>query len=376
MEDTKKKPATGRSLWSDANANKLDKFIKQRWPFLIVLVLLVLAASYGLFKFAISGSGRADDSNTAIATSTQPVDTLVARRLDGVKVKPELANLMPYSVMVENYIEARPMAGISKANLVFELPVEGGITRLMTVFDASSTVERIGPVRSARPYFVDLAKAMESTYAHVGGSPEALNKISGLMGFRNLDEMANGQYFWRVTSKAAPHNVYTSTDQLSRAVQSKKWQVKDFKPWVYDDQATSTGQAMDIKIPYGGNYSVTWKYDASKDLYQRYLANRADKDADGSFVYAKNVLLVYTEESVLDDVGRLRIRTTGQGKAMLFRNGTDITGLWSRDATQFIKVQTAAGSDIAFARGTTWVEFITSPRYMPAFASSTAAVAR
>ncbi len=366
MEDMKKKPA---------NANKLDKFIKQRWPFLIVIVLLVLAASYGLFKFAVSGAGRADDSNNAIATSTQPVDTLVARRLDGVKVKPEQAELMPYSVMIENYIEARPLSGISKANLVFEIPVEGGITRLMAIFDASSTVDKIGPVRSARPYFVDLAKAMEATYAHVGGSPEALNKISGLMGFRNLDEMANGQYFWR-TDRAAPHNVYTSTDQLSRAVQTKKWQTGDFKPWAYDDQASSTIQAMDVKIPYGGNYSVTWKYDQSKDMYQRYLAGKADKEADGSLVYVKNVLLVYTEERVLDEVGRLGVRTTGQGKAVLYRNGTDVTGLWSRDATQFIKVQTATGNDIAFARGTTWVEYITSPRYLPLATSSTAATVR
>lgn len=369
MEDVNKKKAS---------ANKLDEWIKRRWPFLIVIALLVLAASYGLFRFAISGTGRADGSAMTAITSTQPTENLVARRLDGVKVKPELADLVPYSVMIENYIEARPLAGTSKANLVFEIPVEGGITRLMAFFDASSTVDKIGPIRSARPYFVDLAKSMEAVYTHVGGSPEALNKIAGLMGFRNLDEMANGQYFWRTTDRSAPHNVYSSTSQLNRAVQGKKWQAGNYKSWAYDDQTASTTvkSILEIKIPYGGNYSVTWKYDAAKDMYQRYLAGRADKDADGNLVYAKNILLIYTEERVLDEVGRLSVRTTGEGKATLFRNGTDITGLWSRDATQFIKFQTSDGKDIAFARGTTWVEFITSPRYTPSATSSTSASVR
>ena len=119
-------------------------------------------------------------------------------------VSAEEANLQPYAVMIDNHPDARPSSGLAAANLVFEVPVEGGMTRYMAVFDATTTVDQIGPVRSARPYFVELADALGAVYAHVGGSPDGLNLITSLPKFRDLNEFWNGKYFWRSAKRDAP----------------------------------------------------------------------------------------------------------------------------------------------------------------------------
>lgn len=347
---------------------KLDIWVRKAWPYLLTGAVLVLGLSYFLFRFALSGPS-ADTSGDLplmpVATST-PVAPGFARDLDGVIVDASAVSLQPYAVMVETLLDARPMSGIAQANLVIEAPVEGGITRLMAVYDASSTIEKIGPVRSARPYFVEWAKSLNAVYAHVGGSPDALNRISGLMGFRNLDEMGSGQFFWRAKDRYAPHNAYTSTDLLEKAVAARKWRPEKFQSWTYDSASTSeTGDVTRISIPYGGQSNVKWTYDKAIDGYWRTMGYKTHTDSDGTAVSAKNILVILTEQRVLDDAGRLSIRTAGTGKAILFRNGYAQEAQWIRDAGTFIRVQTSDGRPVSFVRGTTWVEVVTDTDKMP-----------
>jgi hypothetical protein len=268
--------------------------------------------------------------------------------------------------MVEMHPDARPLSGIAKANLVFEAPVEGGITRLMAVFDATTTLPSVGPVRSARLYFVEWADGLNSVYAHVGGSPEALNRIMGLAGFRNLDEMANSKYFWRSKDRYAPHNVYTDRQYLLLAAQTKGWRTQPVTSWTYDNSTSTTqGNYRTVKIPYGGSYSVEWKYDPEQDLYTRYMGGKKFADADGSVVQTKNILVLVTEQQVLDDYGRLYIRTTGLGQAILYRNGNKQEVRWSRTPGENIRIETTDGRPVAMSRGTTWVEVITQSNQMP-----------
>ncbi|MFA6099330.1 MAG: DUF3048 domain-containing protein [Patescibacteria group bacterium] len=345
------------------------KFLKKYWPYLAGGVILVLLASYGLFKFAIAGHNDAQanmdgsNSSTVAATSTEG---LVGRKLDGVLVKPEDAQLLPMAIMVEMHPDAMPLSGISKASLVFEAPVEGGITRLMAVFDATTTVPSVGPVRSARPYFVEWADALHAVYAHVGGSPEALNRIAGLLKLHNLDEIASGKYFWRSKGRGAPHNTYTDQQMLLSAIDSKNWQAISFATWSYDDStSTARGDVLSIKIPYGGSYNVEWRFDQEKDLYTRYQAGKRFADADGSVVKTRNILVLTTEQRVLDDYGRLYIRTTGSGKATLYRDGYKQDVRWSRSPSENIRIETTDGRAVAMGRGTTWIEVITQLDQVP-----------
>lgn len=350
----------------------LETFLKRSWPLLVVGAVLILGLAIGLFRFALSSktpSASTADLPATNSSSSQAETILVPRKLDGVPVSPEQADLLPFAVMVENAPEARPLAGVAEANVVVEAPVEGGITRFMLIYDATTTAEQIGPVRSARPYFIDLADGLNAAYAHVGGSNEALDKIGTLAGFRNLDQFFSSKYFWRSTKRSAPHNVYTRMDLLRQSAQEKTWSKGSFASWRFftaEASSTERGDERLIRVPYGGTFNVSWAYDAEMNRYVRSQAGTVQKDADGAIVTASNVIVMLSEEQVLDDVGRLRIRTTGVGKAVVFRNGLRQSVTWRRKAGEWLTFETVDGGEVFFEPGKTWISIVTSAAMFPA----------
>lgn len=324
-----------------------------------------------MYSLVIAGHIRAssrDGSSTPNASATTTVEVMdgVARHLDGVFVPRGQEALLPFAVMVENSPDARPLSGISLASLVVEAPVEGGITRFMAVYDATTTMDQVGPVRSARPYYVELADALHAVYAHVGGSPDALARIASLSGFRNLDEFSNGSSFWRASNRFAPHNAYTNSERLAAAAARASWGPVAFTPWRYlSTTGTDRGDVTDIRIPYGGAFTVSWSYDASENRYVRFQAGAQQKDADGTVVRSTNVLILRTDAQVLDDYGRLQLRTTGSGKGVLFRDGKRFDLTWRRVAGQWFSFESIDGGEILFQPGSTWVSFVTSPEEFP-----------
>jgi len=347
----------------------IEVFIKRSWPILAFGAVLVLLTVSALVWYAVSGAGRKQAATTVTATSTASEEAaltgdLVPRALDGVLVTPAESRLQSYAVMVENHTEARPMSGPAKANLVYEFPVEGGITRYLLVFDATTTVDSIGPVRSARPYFVDAADGLNAVYAHVGGSPEALDQIKNNKSYRDLNEYWNGKYFWRTAKRSAPHNVYTKSELMQQAAAAKNMSEGHFLGWRYKDDYPQTASATTVargaedgpKIKYGGSYTASWAYDREANAYVRREAGEVQKDADGTKVMAKNVAVINTDGQVLDAVGRLKIRTTGRGKAVVYRDGKSFEAQWRRNTGEHFRFESTDGSDVLFNRGTTWIE--------------------
>ena len=160
------------------------------------------------------------------------------RLIDGVAVEDETKINPPlFAVQVENMVDARPLSGVARANLVYETLAEAGITRLLAIYTADDTVSEIGPVRSARAYYVDWASEFGALYAHSGGSPEALSLIPNY-NVLDLNEFANGRFFWRSSSRYAPHNLYTSTELLNSAFTAKNGAAENFTPWLFKDEAS------------------------------------------------------------------------------------------------------------------------------------------
>lgn len=335
-----------------------------RWHIAIGTVFVVAVCSIVL-GLVLSGATRSsNNTNTGpgfvIPTSTE---ALVARRLDGVLVPASIATLAPRAVMIENHPDARPVSGLSKASIVIEAPVEGGITRYLAFFAASTTLPQVGPVRSARPYYVDWADAWNAPYFHVGGSPDALEKISGMAGFVDVNEFAQGASFWRDTTRYAPHNTYTK-DALMDAVVAKKGAASSTAPlaWHFQDAASSTerGDIVGPRIPYGGSFNIRWNYDKERGVYVRFLSGAAQLDRDGSAVESENVIVIKTEQTVLDTYGRLRVRTTGSGDAVAYRDGKKFVLRWRRSAGEPIRFESTDGTEFLFTRGRTWIEVTTS----------------
>lgn len=348
----------------------LEKFLKRSWPILVVGIVLVFGIAYGLFQFAISNKNPrpAPIVENPSSTSTEPIVKLTPRKLDGLLVPEQEAALQAYAVMIENLPDARPLSGLSKANLVVEAPVEAGITRFMAIYDATTTADQIGPVRSARPYYVDLANGLQAVYAHVGGSPDALEKILSLVGFRNLDEFGYAKYFWRSSKRYAPHNAYTRTDLMHQYFTSKNFKTGEFKGWRFLNEAVTSserGEVNKIEIPYGGSYSVIWDYEREVNRYTRRQVTTVQKDMDGSIVMADNVVVLLTDQQVLDNHGRLSLRTTGSGQAVLFRDGQRHELTWRRKAGEWLTFETLDGAEVFFEPGVTWLSLVTSVEMYP-----------
>ena len=333
-----------------------------RWHIAGGAVLLLVLSTLVLW-LVLSGVTRSnrptDQRGFTVPTSTE---AMIARRLDGVLVPASIAWFAPRAVSIENHPDAWPVSGLSKASLVIEAPVEGGITRYLAFFPASTTIEQIGPVRSARPYFVDWADSMNATYFHVGGSPEALEKIRTLAGFVDINEFSYGWYFWRDMTRSAPHNVYTKSDFMDAAAVKKNVSTSTMSAvWHFQDMTTSTrGEVATIKVPYGGSYNVRWNFDAERGIYTRSLSGAIQKDRDGSIIEAENIIVIKTEQTILDTIGRLKIRTTGNGDAIAYRDGKRFSLRWRRSAGEQIRFESTDGTEFLFNRGRTWIEVTTN----------------
>lgn len=334
-----------------------------RWPLAGGAVLL-LAVSIGLFWYVLAGGLR---SAPAIANGDVEPEEIIAqdtlpRLLDGVLVPAGDEAFAPRAVIVENHPDARPVSGLSAASLVIESPVEGGITRFLALYDATTTLDEVGPVRSARPYYVEWADGWNASLFHVGGSPDALTLIKSLDDFVDVNEFAYGTSFWRDSRRSAPHNTYTDRERMHAVLERKNaTTTRAVEAWHFIDAAPEDerGDVETIRVPYGGSFNVSWTYDDARGVYVRSQAGRPQIDRDGTPIEAENVLVIKTEEQVLDDVGRLRIRTTGSGEAIGYRDGKKFILRWSRAPGKPMRFEGNDGTEFLFTRGRTWIHVTT-----------------
>lgn len=352
---------------------KIVDFIKKQprvWLvvslFLILICLLVIGGYFLLTRtsFLDLFSREKYEPAEQIKAEEQEPELKFYRLLDGIGVATEEeANPPVFAVQIENMIDARPLSGISRANLVYETLAEGGITRLMAFYAAGNSAEEIGPVRSARLYFMDWAEEYGALYAHSGGSPEALAAMPKY-DILDLNEFSNGQYFWRSKTRYAPHNLYTSVENLNKAFTAKEGETKkDFDAWQFKDEVELDGRPSEerrIKINFSTKtYEAGWQYDRDSNDYLRYEAGSIQQDRDGSEVRAKNVVVQFAKITSIDAIDRKKIGTVGGGEAIVFQDGLRIDGTWEKgEKGGRTKFYDSSGVQIKFNPGVTWVEVV------------------
>ncbi len=295
---------------------------------------------------------------------TVVVDEVIRNPLTGAKLDVPLTELPQVTaVMVENSADAWPLVGLDQAFLVIEAPVEGMIPRFELFFAPDSVVPKIGPVRSARPYYIDWAAQFGALYAHVGGSPEALEKLQ-TANVTNFDQFFNGDYFWRDTgTRFAPHNVYTSIENLVDAeINVKHMSVPNYTFWQFKDGvASGENHSLTIDWTAGGTYDVAWDYDTATNAYTRKQGGTANFLEHWAKVIVDNVVVMESDMEVLDEKGRRSIRTIGTGKAMLAQDGRIIAVTWSKEGeTAPLRFLDEAGEEIKMNAGKTWIEVVPS----------------
>lgn len=338
---------------------------KKYWP-IPPIILLAIISIIGIgvvffYYYPSKESLQAINNNDFIITATKYINGL-----DGKAVNKKADSVSQVvGVMVDNHPDALPVSGISKAKIVYEAPVEGGMTRYLAIFDSKQVMAEVGPVRSARAYFIDwLQEYGRGLYMHSGGSPEALSAIKSKNIF-DANEFFWGQYYRRSQDRQAPHNLYTGSENWAEIVgrygNTSSLFAAD-KAWKYTRLIGQTiGKKSVLKIPFSEYYEVTWTYDAKNLNYARSINGKKEIDKDGSEVRARNILVQITgvKEINGDDKGRVEVITVGSGDAIILKKGAVIYGTWKKSSisgrTRFYDKNK---KEILLVPGNTWVEVV------------------
>ena len=278
-----------------------EKGTKGTKIFVIVLILLIIVAAV---LFAMKVLGEKNNTEVANTNATSENQTAVE------EIKPEPKTLSgtkrPIAVMIDNHVDAMPQAGLLEADIIYEIIVEGGETRLMLILQ-DKDLDKIGPIRSSRHYFLDYALENDAIYVHYGWSPQAKSDISSL-GVDNI----NGIYesstsFWRVSDKYAPHNAVTSTENIMNIANRKGYRTEkkgeNVLNYVVDEVNLENGEtANTVTIPYSDYNTVKYEYDADKKEYVRYSRGKKQVDWDSEkTVTTKNIIIEKAKNSTLND---------------------------------------------------------------------------
>ncbi len=297
----------------------------------------------------------------------------------------------PMGIMIENHLEARPQSGLTSADVIYEFVAEGGITRFLTIFYCKDA-RYVGPVRSARMYFIEMVRAYGNNplYVHVGGAnhpgkADALGYLQKLKwaGYNDMNQFSVpfpvfARDYERNPGVATEHTMYSSTQKLWKYAAEKRkltsededgvaWD-KTFKPWKFQDgKASSSPTATTIAYDFWEgrkDYAVSWQYDAATNTYKRSHGNgKVHNDKNNNKpITVKNVIVAQMVESPANDGyqgGHLLYKTVGTGKAAIFQNGEAIEGTWKKPKEEEqIRFFDDKGKEIEMVRGLTWISAI------------------
>ncbi|HZW27413.1 MAG TPA: DUF3048 domain-containing protein [Trueperaceae bacterium] len=262
------------------------------------------------------------------------------------------------AVVIDN-ANGYPQSGLAQASMVVEMPVEGGITRLLAYFDAQDP-QRVGPVRSARPYFVELAQRSEAVLVHDGGSPDAMVMIAGAR-VPTLNAYTSGDLFGRSDERSAPYNLYSVGNDLRAAVNRiAPERVRLVANAIYTPSQEAR-EVAEVTVSYGA-YTSGFRFNQVTGRYRWVRAGEPAVQPDGQVLETQAVLVGDIEVVPIpgDDAGRLYIPIRS-GPATLYLNGRAVDGTWEVVDGFGVSFVSDAGQRVDLAKLRTWV--VLSPNY-------------
>ena len=294
--------------------------------FLLLVVLTVL----------VTGCSKNDELDPENEVPVPPVQEGRDEEDEDIVVAPSMDHKDLFSITIDNNPGAWPQTGLNSAQRIYEVPVEGGITRFIA-FYMHDEVKRIGPVRSARVDFVDIIAPYNSSFAHCGGARPAIEKIKREVA-KDLDEINNASFaFFRDKSLKAPHNLFTSTALLNSGFERRGFTNKtDFEYQQSIDETFSDSTASKISIPYfrstSYNYLISYEYDNERDVYLRYTNDKFHALTDAETLMFKGVVLIKVNFSNLSN-GGMDFQTIGENDAYIFYKGKYLETKWKKSST-------------------------------------------
>jgi hypothetical protein len=295
----------------------------------------------------------------------------------GIEISDTILNSRPIVIMIENTPDARPQSGLINADIVFEVVDEGGITRFVTVF-SSYEAALVGPVRSARPYYAELASGLDPVYVFWGTAPQFYKIIEKLgldyltplgdqTGYSNIvgNFSVNGIDSMRDPSRVSPHNAYTFIPRIKELAEKLGYSLEGGQsPLLFklDASELERGDFSKITVDFSGpQYKTEFSYDSENNTYLRSVAGSPSIDREsGKQITLNNVIVMVTDiVNSGDKAGHMIVRTTQEGSAYYFFDGKVLEGTWSRyGPLKPFKFMDKNGNTVLFNRGKTWVAMI------------------
>ncbi len=247
--------------------------------------------------------------------------------------------------MIDDHLDARPQSGFNAASIVWQAPAEGGIPRYMLVFQ-ETIPKAVGPIRSAREYFVEWAAEYRAMYVHAGGSPQAIatlrSSVNCSLVYNAEGLRFDGSFLFRVGFRFAPHNLYTNGTKLHALQAFLRVGDGTVKPmWAFqrDSRDAERPRAGSITVSYPLYETIVYRYNPLLNRYLRYIngSKIPQVDAgDDKVVAPKNVVILrmpFAPIAGAHQKGRLEATDVGSGPAWISTGGVTIQGTW-RKATR------------------------------------------
>ena len=335
--------------------------VKKRMLFIMCSALLLGACSK-------------DEESPVTSTSAEPEEVeevveevLYTTPFTGEKVAEE-SLLRPILFTINNHPNARPQSGIAYADVVYEMLAEGDVTRLLALYQ-SQIPTNVGPIRSARSYFIDIAKGLDAFYVAHGYSPEAKTMLTNGT-VDNINGMNyDGTLFKRSSERRAPHNSYMPGENVEAAAEkvgaSLLYEEKVSFSFYEEQDSVKIGMtANEVKMNYNnvGSFNSVYTYDSETQTYARTSANTLTTDElTGEPVKLSNVLFFEMTHRIIDNEGRRDIDITSGGKAYVAQQGMLREVSWENRDGLLVAIEDD-GSEVPLVPGQTWIHFVpTSP---------------
>jgi hypothetical protein len=280
-----------------------------------------------------------------------------------------------FAFMINNHPKARPQTGLDKADLVYEVLAEGFITRFLAVYQ-SEYPEFVGPIRSSRPYYIELSEGFDAVYIAYGGSTEALsilddkepNYINGIKFKNGKNSFEDDHLYERVSFRKMPHNVYMKKENMIKGAEKRGFDLSqdvEALPFLTDEEAeelySDQSSAHKVKITYSTKYNseVTFIFDQEEGKYVRLQGEDATVDYEtNELLLFDNIFIVEAPHKVLDSAGRRAINFKGGGNGILLQKGTDQEVTWENKDGRILPFK--EGQALAFVPGKTWIIVVPS----------------
>ena len=331
---------------------------------------LSLISALTLIVTAFTGCGGKEEEPTTtepttVITTEPPV--VYRNPLTGeAGYNEELIGNRPVMVVVENHPQSRPQWGLTSSDIVFEMVAEGGITRMILMYaDASRLPDKIGPVRSTRHYFLDLAEGYDAIFTHFGQSTYAKQQLAN-HDIDNINGYVDGSYFSRDKSRNvdSEHTAYTTKEWVTKAIAEKEYRttLKDgytdaFQFNIDGNEVLKDGSCVTATVSFSSSYTYTLDYDKQENVYYSSLNGNPFMDSNGTQQNFENIVILYTNISAIAGDTKNRVDfDLSEGEGRYISNGSYEDISWKKgDSTDMLKLYDSEGEELKLNTGRTYI---------------------